>query len=174
MKTIPRSTRRRFFWKAGALLSAPLAATASGAGTDPVDEGDAAMLRLARLEDADLIRELHRKFATSLNAGAQDALAALFADPAAVSIDASIDSLSADRFGEPESIDVAADGRKAQVRLACTVHSATPINAGGSLAEMARQQGEGCVRESRECVLETVCVKRDGLWKIARAGFAET
>lgn len=42
---------------------------------------------------------------------------------------------------------------------------------GCTLVEMARAQGEGCVRHAEARVLEHVCVRREGGWIIVRSAF---
>lgn len=141
-----KPTRRSFFGQAGAALAAPLAATAVIAP----DGDDDLAVRLARLEDSNAIRAL---------------LPALLAAPARMALDASVRSIAAD--GD-DAIAVAADGT-ATARLGCTVQAATPIDGGGTLVEMARLQGDGCVVRSERRVLVSAFVKRDGNWKFESA-----
>ncbi len=73
-------------------------------------------------------------------------------------------------FGDHDVVELAGDGLTGEARVACAVHTETPIEAAGSsLVEMARQQGGGVVRATEERVLELACVKQRGVWKIARA-----
>lgn len=53
----------------------------------------------------------------------------------------------------------------------CVVETETEIGPNCTLVEMARQQGEGVLRRSEARVLESGCVKRDGVWKLTRAVF---
>ena len=94
--------------------------------------------RLARLEDLNAIRAL---------------LPVLLANPARMALGTDVRSIAAD--GD-DAIAVAADGT-ATARLACTVTTATPIESGGTLVEMARLQGDGfVVRSERACARERV------------------
>ncbi len=165
MSTNEVSTRRRFFGHAGAALTAPLAVTAALAAQPSVDDGSAA--RLAALEDANAIRALQREYARLVNAGAHADAARLFADPAAMPIDAGLCRLAADRFAAHEAIDVAPSGVTATARLECTVERETAIAGGYTLVDMLRQQGEGTLRAVEQGALESSYVKRGGAWKIA-------
>ena len=156
-----KRTRRSFFGHAGAALAAPLATTVAFAG-----ERDGAMFvygRLATLQDANAIRVLHRRYARLVNAGRGEPLAALFADPSKVSVDAHVRSVVVD--GD-DMIEISNDGT-AKARLPCIVTTATPIESCGTLVEMARLQGDGFVTHTGRRVLSGTFVKRDGVWKIA-------
>ena len=173
MTTKTVSTRRRFFWKAGAVLSAPLAAvTARDASAEGVaDESAALRVRLAMLEDVEAIRELHRTYARLINAQARAEAAALFAAPAEARLDVRIRRLTADRFGQEDVIEVAADRATATARIHCTVETETPIEPRCPLVEMARAQGDGVVRWSERGVLENAYVKERGAWRILRSAY---
>ena len=166
MKTKAVSTRRSFFWKAGATLSAPLALVTTRASGSRVESGEALKARLAHLEDVNAIRELHQTFARHVNARAHEEVVKLFADPSEAQIDQSIRNLSADQFGERDVIEVAAGRNAATARFHCTVRTETAIEPSCPLVEMARQQGDGVVRHSERSVLEIACVKQGGVWKI--------
>lgn len=170
MKTKTVATRRRFFWQAGAALSAPLAVAATPASAR-AEDGEALEARLAELEDQNAIRALSQTYARLMNARARDEVAELFADPSEANLDESIRSVSADRFGEPDVIEVAADRRTAAARMRCTVEIEIAIGPSCPLVEMARQQGEGVLRRSEGCVLESTYVRRGGVWKIERSAF---
>lgn len=170
MSTKTVSTRRRFFLSAGAAMSAPLAfaGTASrGAG----ERSTALESRLAALEDANAIRELHETYARLVNERAHRELARLYESPPRAQIDATITGLSAARFGERDVIEIADDGVHATARIHCTVEIETPIDSTDTLVQMARAQGEGVVRRSEHRVLEHTCVRRGGSWKIARSEY---
>lgn len=162
------TTRRSFFWTAGAALSAPLSIAAAAERPEPNDD---ATERLARLEDLDSILDLHRAFARHVNAGAHGDAANLFADPTAVRLDASIRGLFAEGFGERDVIELGADRTTAAARIRCTIRVETPIESSSTLAQMARLQGEGVVRSTEQRVLETACIKRAGVWRIERAAY---
>ena len=169
MKTKTVSTRRRFFLHAGAALSAPLAVSSAHALKTDDEDHEALKARLAELEDVNAIRELHQSYARLINAGAREQAAALFANPREAQLDESIRRLSADRFGEQDIIEIAADRETATARIHCTVEIATAIGPSCTLVEMAREQGEGFLKQSERRVLESSYVKQSGAWKIARS-----
>jgi hypothetical protein len=160
-----KPTRRSFFGHAGAVLAAPLSATAAFAG-EHAGPGDVAG-RLAALEDLNAIRALLRRYVRLVGTGRREELGALFADPERASIDEHVRSAVADT---DDTIAIAANGT-ATARVACTVETATPIERCGTLVEMARLQGDGFVRRSETRVLESSFVKRNGIWKIEHAEF---
>jgi hypothetical protein len=161
------TTRRRFFWKAGAALSAPLAVAASDASARGED-ADALRARLAELEDLNAIRELQQAYAQHVNSHVRDSLAALFADPANSQLDGSVRGVAAEPFAHG-AIELAADRATARARIDCTVDVETAIEPRCTLVEMARQQGGGVIRRSEKRVLENAYVKQDGVWKIERS-----
>jgi hypothetical protein len=161
------STRRRFFGQAGAVLSAPLTATAAVAAGAQRADVDSSAARLAVLEDVNAIRALQRRYAQLVNAGAHAEAAALFAQPADAPMDASVRRLAADRFAARDVVAVASEGATATARLECTVETETAIDGAGTLVDMLRAQGEGARRTVEHHVLESSYVKRDGAWKIA-------
>ena len=172
MNTNIDSTRRRFLWTAGAALSAPLAV--ADANVFPSSAGDHTSLeeRLTDLEDVNAIRELHQAYARLVNGRAHDEVVKLFAVPSQADVDESISSLSADRFGEEDVIDLATDRQSATGRFHCTVQNETAIWPSCTLVEMAREQGEGFVRRSQRRVIEADYVKQAGVWKIVRAAYS--
>jgi hypothetical protein len=139
------TTRRRFFGGA-ALLAAPSIAGAAVAN-------DELAARLAALEDLNAIRALLRDWA-------RDVTAANVTPPAA-----NIRSLT---FDADAAITVAEHGT-ASARVLCTIETATPIDGNETLVEMARQQGDGVVRQAGQRVLHGSFVKRDGFWHFANA-----
>ncbi|MGC2506997.1 MAG: hypothetical protein WA369_10075, partial [Candidatus Acidiferrales bacterium] len=82
MSKEPDSTRRSFL-KGGALLAAPLAAAMPAAMV--ADDGTKA--RLAKLENEAAIRALHQAWLRSIDTGARDEVASLFADPTRAALD---------------------------------------------------------------------------------------
>ncbi len=174
MKTKAVSTRRSFFWKAGATLSAPLALATTRASGSRVENSEALKARLANLEDVNAIRELHQTYARHVNARAHDEVVKLFADPSEAQIDESIRNLSADRFGEQDVIEVAAGRNAATARFHCTVRTEIAIEPSCPLVEMARQQGEGVLRRSETRVLENAYVKQGGVWKIKHSAYSHS
>jgi hypothetical protein len=163
MTTNSVSTRRRFFWKAGAALSAPLGIGAAEAAAAKHGESAAASKSLG---DIDAIRRLQIDLASRLNSGTARALDDLFAGSAGTASLAGIRRIAPADFGERDLIELAADGRSAHARFHCAVETQVPIDAEGTLAQMARQQGDGFVRRQEARVLEADYVVRDGRWKI--------
>jgi hypothetical protein len=159
-----KRTRRKFFIGAGATLAAPLGVTAVLAGYGEGNGERSALL--AALDDSNAIRVVLQRYVRLVSAGAPAELAELFADPARAAVDASIRSLAADA----DANIALADGT-ATARVPCTVDTATPIESGGTLVEMARLQGDGVVKSSEKRVLSSSLVKIDGAWKIERLEF---
>jgi hypothetical protein len=138
------TTRRKFFGSA-ALLAAPLAADAAVASDDIA-------ARLAALEDVNAIRALLRDWARDVSAGKVTAPAA------------SIRSLTLDADAA-----ITIEDGTASASVLCTIETATPIDGNETLVEMARQQGDGVVREAGRRALHGSFVKRNGLWCFANA-----
>lgn len=153
------TSTRRSFLKSGAVLAAPLAAAAPAA----ILADDGLRARLAQLENRATIRELHQSWLRQIHArpgGAGEGAA----------FDAAVRSIAADHAGQPDAIELAADGRSAKGRFACVVEIETAIPADCTLAEMAHAQGDGFVRRTERRVLEVDYVKRGEGWAIAKAG----
>jgi len=169
------TSTRRSFLKRGALLAAPLAAVAAPAAIMADDELKA---RLARLENEAAIRELHQAWLRRFNArkdettGAHDAAAALFANREGAALDPSVRSVAPDHTGEPDTIDVAADGKRATGRFHCALEIETAIPQDCTLAQMAHAQGNGFVRRTERRILKVEYVKASGAWAITRAELA--
>jgi hypothetical protein len=161
------STRRSFL-KGGALLAAPLAAAVPVALV--ADGGLRA--RLARLEDEAAIRALHQAWLRRVNSRAGDAAAPLFADAKGAAPDQAVRSIAADHAGEPDAIEIAADGKSAIGWFQCAVEIENAIAQDCTLARMAHAQGGGFVRRTERRVLKVEYVKVDGAWAIAKADFA--
>ena len=142
-----KPTRRRFFGQAGLMLAAPMTALAAEG------RGDDVAARLAALEDANAIRELLHRYAQRVNDGSD-------APPAPEVRSVALDS--------DLEIDVAADGTAA-ARAQCTVTTATPIEGGGTLVEMARLQGDGVLKRIERRVLHGRLVKQRGIWQLETA-----
>lgn len=165
------ASRRLFFRHAGAALAAPLAVVATEASAVPATQSTELEARLATLGDENAIRALNQAYARLVNDHAYADVAALYADPANANLDRSVSRLSAESFGEHDTIDVAEDRATAEARLHCIVETETPLEPGSTLVDMARRQGEGFVRRSERRVLEHSYVKHAGAWKIARSAF---
>lgn len=164
------SSRRSFFFKAGAAVSVPLvAATADGFEGD---SGDAATIeaRLAELEDLSAIRELEQTFSRHINRRAWSDAAQLFAKPGSARFDEGIVGLVINDDGGNE-IELAPDGRSATSRVRCTVEIETAINLDCTLVRMAREQGEGYVRSAGSRVLVNEYEKRGAVWKIRNSSW---
>jgi len=166
--TTDKTSTRRSFLKGGALLVAPLAAAAPPA----ILADDALKVRLARLEDEAAIRELHQTWLRRVNAGADAAAARLFAESEGAGFDEAVRGIAADHAGEPDAIDVAADGKSAAGRFQCAVEIETTIAEDCTLARMAHAQGGGFVRRTERRVLNVEYVKASGAWAIAKIEFA--
>lgn len=157
-----KPTRRTFFKGAGAAIAAPVGIAAALASYGE-GNGDRAAV-LAALDDSNAIRVALQRYVRTLSAGAHAELSQLFADPARAAIDSSIRSVTTDADANVASI----GNDRATARVACTVDTATPIEACGTLVEMARLQGDGYVTRSEKRVLMSSFVKIDGAWKIER------
>jgi hypothetical protein len=169
------STRRGFIQTtiqtAGAALSMPLAGAAASAPVSAAKPSDSLTARLAYLEDMDAIRALNREYARHANAGAHEALGALFANPSEAQIDEDVRPVAPDDFGEHDVIDIAPDRQSATALLHCTVHVESAIGPSCPLVDMARQQGGGVVRRTERGAFENVYVRREGIWKIQRCAY---
>jgi hypothetical protein len=165
-----KSSTRRSFLKRGALLAVPLAAAAPAV----VVGDDRLKARLARLEDESALRELHQDWLRRINGGVADAATPQFADSKGAepgSFDGAVRSVAADHTGQPDSIEVAVDGKRAAGRFHCAVEIETPIAQDCTLAQMAHEQGSGFVRRTERRVLKVEYVKTSGAWQIAKAEF---
>jgi len=159
---------RRSFLKGGALLAAPLAVAVPAA----IVADDASKGRLAKLENEAAIRELHRAWLRSVNTGARDEAASLFADPKRAAFDTSVSGIAPDHAGAPDAIEVAADGARAAGRFDCVVEVAAPIPQDTTLAQMAHAQGGGYIRRTERRALHVQYAKASGAWRIVKAEFA--
>lgn len=162
------STRRSFL-KGGAVVAAPLAVAIPAAAL----AADAHKARLARLEDEAAIRDLHQAWLRRINTGGAEAAAELFADPKRAALDEAVRGVTADHSGEPDAIEIAADGQRAAGRFHCAVEIEAEIPKEGALAQMAHLQGGGFVRRTERRVLRADYVKAGGAWAIAKVAFAE-
>ena len=169
------ASTRRSFLKRGALLAAPLAAVGAPAAILADDDLKA---RLARLENEAAIREAHQAWLRGINtrkdhnAGADDEAASIFANPTRATIDPSVRRIAPDHAGEPDAIEVAANGKRAIGRFHCVVETETAIAQDCTLGQMAHAQGSGFVRRTERRVLNIEYVKASGAWAIAKAELA--
>ena len=162
------NSTRRSFLKNGAVLAAPFAAAAAPA----IMAEDGLKARVARLEDEAAIRVLHHGWLRRVNAGDRKAVAPLLADTERSAFGQAVRIIAADHTGDPDAINVAADGRGAIGRFHCAVEIETPIPQDSTLAQMARAQGGGFVRRTERRMLKVEYVKAGGAWAIAKAEFA--
>jgi len=167
MTTDSTSTRRSFL-KGGAVLAAPLAAALPAAVM--ADEGLKA--RLARMEDEAAIRELHQTWLRQINTGASDATTSLYTRPEGAMFNQAVRGIATDHSGQPDAIELAADGNSAAGRFDCAVETAAEIAQDCTVAQMARAQGGGFVRRTERRVLKIEYAKVAGVWVIEKVEFA--
>ncbi len=153
MKNERSATRRNFFVKAGAALSLPLAAGASSKD------------QVGAIDHVKSVRQLQQALARSINDATGHA-AELFVTGGLPAELSGVTRLMPADFGEQDAIEIAADSLTAHATLHCAVETQVPIAAEGTLIEMARAQGEGFVRSTTRRMLELVCVRERGNWKI--------
>ena len=199
MKHRSVSTRRSFFWTAGAALSATAASAVAGLSEQKARDEETPEARLARLEDTNAIRQLHQAYAKHLNARAYDEAVSLFTDDAEVQFARGvfvgklhgIRRLYVEHFGGPltaarpqprhallqsqthqqDIVEIAADRRTAAARFHCTVQAEAAIAPGCPLVEMALQQGGGVIRWVEGGVFEHSCVREGEVWKIKQLAY---
>lgn len=187
--------RRSFLFNAGAVLSGTLASAAAVAA---VPEGTR---DIALRDDAVAIRELNHLYAEALNGRRFEDLVGLFADDAEVHFNGeaftgrsgvrrlyvehfghSLESAQLGRAepvhtlilempGRPEQIEVAVDRRSATARFSRLVQAEAAIVSRSSLADMARQQGQGVARWWEDGAYEIDYVRDRGAWKIRRLSY---
>lgn len=157
--------RRRFVRGAGAALLAPLGVgTIAAAEREP---GDAALHeRVRRLETKEQVRRLYEAYFHHVGAGELERAASLFLNPEVV-LDEGVRRLWPASQSLDDGIEVSDDGAQARVRLQCTAEVLSPIESDCTLVQMARQQGGGTVRSTEARVLDSVCVRLRGHWRIA-------
>lgn len=155
---------RRSFLKTGALLAVPLAAAAPAAVL--------AEPRLTKIEDEAAIRALHQTWLRQVNTGGCEAAAHLFADPKAAQFDRAVRAIAADHAGDPDAIEIAAEGNSAAGRFHYIVEAETTVAPDCTLAQMAHAQGGGTIRRTERRLLNGEYVKGSGGWAIAKLEFA--
>lgn len=150
------ATRRAFFIRAGAMVSAP----AAFAATVPAHSHANLEARLAILESTDALRRLSAQFIGRINAEADtESLIGMH-----------VASIVAVDFDSHAIVEFSNDYRHATVSIPCTAAFDTPIEAPGSvLVDMARLQGSGMLRQTHVQVLELGCARTASAWTITRA-----
>ena len=149
---------RRSFLKAGALIAAPLAAT----GPASVLAADRDVHDPSLAEEA-AIRRLHQGWLRAINTGASA--------PQPLEWNGGVRSVVGNPVGEPDTIRVAADGKRATGRFACTVESVTDLPMDSTFAQMAHAQGGGSARTSEQGTLTFDYANSADGWAIARITF---
>ena len=161
-------TSRRSFLKSGAIVAAPVVAVAAPAVALAADDSKA---KLARIEDERAIEVLNRTFVRDFNGSGAQGTAKLFADgKAPMLVNAS--RLALDPAADPDLLEIAADGASAHSRHAVTVESEHEIEGHGTLAQMARLQGNTAATASHRHVLIAEYVKQDDRWAIGSVRLA--
>ncbi len=158
------STRRGFFLKASAAMSAPAAFVAAG---EPARAATGTLeARVAALEDEIELRRLAAQLIQQVNGGSRDLLEAGNAELREI--------VAADVDATCSSAVIASDRKAARVRLPCTVCFDEPIDApGSSLVDMARLQGEGVLPRLEDRMLEAHFERAAAGWKLASARLLE-
>jgi len=158
---------RRSFLKVGAVLAIPGGAVAVPA---IAAAADSSARRLARLESEAAIRELHRHWLRGINRGGD--VAGLFADPRHAGQDRRIAAIVGDPAGEPDLIQLAADGTRATARYHCVVETVTELVPDCTLTQMKLAQGEHVLRERARRVVEAEYVRGEAGWVIGKVRLA--
>lgn len=155
------ATRRGFFVKAGAVLSAPAALAGAVQATATHAESGSLAARLAELEDENALRRISAGLIGAVKDGSHDALECSGTGLREILLD-NLDSAPTFDFSNARG--------SARVRLRCTARFAAPIEAPGSaLLDMARAQGEGFVQSARTQMLEIDCEKSESGWSVRSA-----
>jgi len=190
--------RRSFLKKSGMALSGALAAAAVGSAkaAPVVNTDDVLALRLAKLEDANAVREIYIAYESAINHGRYEDAWNLFATDSEVYFDGGIFSgkdqgvrrLYMENFrqgltgkkveiSEPsadmtaENIETAADRKSAKAVFPYSMRVGTPMDASLQLVQMARLHGGGIFhwKESGHC--EVSFIKEGESWKISRVEY---
>lgn len=172
VKEQTNSNRRSFLWKAGAAVSAGMAAAVPGMAQAGNNEQVGRLSRqVTRMEDENAIHKLHSTFEKYLDNGRYSEVAELFTNDAEVIFnggiysgrDGGIKRLYSEHFSagmtgkkmEPapgfhidaeqqqDGIELAADGQSARARFAYSMQVGAPMDDDSVLVQMARLHGEG-------------------------------
>ena len=187
--TKPHNGRRSFIWKAGAALSAGLAATVPGMAktNDQQSKVDQLARQVTRLQDENAIRELHRTYEDLLDSGNYSEIAGLFTDNAEVIFNGGIykgnsgvNRLYRGHFGagmtgkrmqpvtgvqidaeqQQDVIELAEDGKSAKARFPYSIRAGAPLDDDSVLVQMARLHGEG-IKQWREAGVYNITYAKD-------------
>ena len=187
--------RRSFMKESGVALSGALAMAVAGSAkaATPANADDELAMRLAKLEDANAVREVYRAYESAINQGRYEDALNLFGANSEVAFDGGIFSgkdkgvrrLYMDNFSQgltgkkvemsespadmtTENIEAATDRKSAKAAFPYSMRVGTPMDATLQLVQMARLQGGGILhrRENGHC--EVSFVKEEAGWKISR------
>lgn len=191
------TSRRSFFGKLGAGVSAAVASTAGLARAEGVKPDDLS-LRLALLQEEKTLRQLHEAYEQAMDKGLHEQVIAMFADDAEVLFNGRVfdqrsqgvsrlyrDHFQAGKIGrrmEPapgfeldpdlqqQRVEVSRDRLSATAAFPYSIQVGMPIESETSLASMARLHGEGVQTWWEGGVYNATYVKDavDGRWKIRR------
>jgi hypothetical protein len=198
----PDTGRRSFIWKTGAAMSAVVASVMAGIPNPKIgpDSGLKDQLnhlsnRIGSLEDAHVIRKLHRAYESHLDRGMYEKVAGMFAEDAEVVYNGglfsgkdSIRRLYCGHFASGRSgrkiepapgfetdpaqqldiVEVAGDRKTATGQFPYSMQIGTPMTGESSLLEMARLQGGGIVHWWESGIHAVTYVKKDSAWKVKR------
>jgi hypothetical protein len=166
MSTEMLSNRRRFFWKAGAAMSAVAGVGAARAsGTERSRSADLEA-RLALHDELDAIRELQRELVRRVNDDAAEPLAPLFVDGTGPAVLDDVRRLMPAGLGERDSIEIDEGLRTAEAELQVAVETAAPLTGDATLVKMARAQGHGEVRRIGRARLAVRYEKTGDVWRV--------
>lgn len=192
----PDSGRRSFLWKAGAAMSAAVAAVVPGmakSGDSKNSDADRLAQQLGILEDEKAISTLHRTYENLLDNGMYKEVGGLFAEDAIVVFNGGVfkgknsvarlycDHFSAGLTGKKinsesgfqaaqETVNVSADRLSAKAQFPYSIQVGSPMASNSSLVELARLQGGGIMKWCEAGVYEISYLKdiKEGNWKIAK------
>jgi hypothetical protein len=191
------NNRRSFLWRAGAAVSAGMAAAVPGmAKTNNNEQVDRLSRQVIRLKDEQAIRRLHQTYETLLDNGRYREVAGLFTEDAEVLFNGGIYSgnrgirrlygghFRAGMTGrkmppapgflvaeqQQEAIELSQNGKTAKARFPYSIQAGAPLPDDSVLVQMARLHGEGIMKWWEGGSYEFILVKneKDGSWKINR------
>jgi hypothetical protein len=157
---------RRYFLKAGAVLSAPVAVSVATLAND-TSRG-----RLAQLEDERAICALHQDWLQEFNAVEGTAQQSVALHIGGKTAGDKVRKIVVHQTAQDAQIAIVADGKRATGRFHCAVELERAIAPTCTLAQMAHLQGGGFVRRTERRDLLVDYAKADGGWSIARIRLA--